>query len=728
MMKFSELWLSQWVNSGKDAKQLGQQFSQSGLGITVATPVAAEFTHVFVGQVVKCGRHPDADKLQVTKVDVGGDTLVDIVCGAKNCRQGIKVAVAVVGAVLPGDFQIKATELRGQPSNGMLCSEAELGLADSAPGIMELPENAQIGTNFREFLNLDDLSINIDLAPSRSDCSSMIGIAREVAALNGLSVTEPTWPENKVSIKDIFNLGIEDDCVQYLGRVVKGINTEAVTPLWMVEKLRRSGIAAISTIVDVLNFVELEFGFPVKALDIDKYEDDKGVINAQSTNILLHNSYFNTDDNLDPQMQSKAIERATALLLEIVGGKAGPVLGMTGNESLSPEQTFTLDRDHLNRFIGININAREVDELLTRFGFIVDAMDAQWATLPRYRSDIKSSFDLIGEVARIYGYQNIQNNTVTVQLNSVGCSKPSMPLDDYRNLMIQKGYFEAVNSTVVDLKLHQLLYPDVQAQPTPQLMGLDKSVLRFGLLPSLLSAAALNQEGQRSRVRLFETGAVFAPDSVENGPYQRQMNIAGVISGSLQDQHWAIESRNVDFYDVKGDVESLLSLITNTTCFDFEVTDNSALHPGQSAMIVCNEKVVGYLGTLHPNAQKGFGLTGRTFIFELNLDALFCAITAQRAVISKFPASRADLSVIVSQHQDAGKIISFIEKVGVNQLVDLKLFDVDQGKDMTPGFKSLGLSLTLQDVKRTLEDKDITVAVDTVVAALTKEFNVLLRE
>ncbi len=797
-MKFSELWLREWVNPAIDSTQLCEQITMAGLEVDGVNAIAGEFTNVVVGEVVECGRHPDADKLQVTKVNVGDDELVDIVCGAANCRQGIKVAVAKVGAVLPGNFKIKKAKLRGQPSCGMLCSESELGLADSSAGIMELPQDAAVGTNFRDFLGLDDVMIDIDLTANRGDCLGMIGIAREVGVLNQMPVVEPQWQNSEVTIDDTFAINIEasDACPRYLGRVIKGIDLAATTPLWMVEKLRRGGIRSIDPVVDITNYVLLELGHPMHAFDLAKLSgsivvrkakaDEKlmlldgnevslreetlviadeqkalaiagifgglesGVTTA-SRDIFLESAFFaplaimgqarsyglHTDAShryergVDPELQYKAMERATALLLSIVGGQAGPIVAAQDDAHIPQPKTIDLRAERIKRIIGIEIDAEQVEEILTRLGLSVNANSEKngWSvTVPTYRFDIKIEVDLIEEIARVYGYNNIPNIAPMASLNMATNKESNIGIHKYRNLLVDRGFTEAITYSFVDPKVQKSLHPDVQGIELPHPISADMSVMRLSLLPGLLSAVVYNQNRQQSRIRLFEQGLSFVPDeSAEMGIRQETM-LAGVICGSQNGEHWTQEDRAVDFYDIKGDVEALLGLAGENTEFSFQVSDNKALHPGQSASIWADGKVVGYVGAVHPRAQKQLSLNGRTFVFELNLAAVNQAKIPEAQTLSKFPANRRDLAIVVDQATEAGKIISFIEKVGVNQLVDLKLFDVYQGKGVAPGFKSLAISLTLQDKERTLEDKDIALAVDQVVEALASEFNASLRE
>lgn len=795
-MKFSESWLREWVNPDITREQLLEQVTMAGLEVDGVLGVAGEFTGVVVGEVIECGRHPDADKLQVTKVNIGAEEPVDIVCGAKNCRLGIKVPVATVGALLPGNFKIKKAKLRGQPSMGMICSESELGLAENSDGIMELPLDAPIGQNFREYLNLDDITIDIDLTPNRGDCLGINGIAREVGVLNRIAVSAPTIKENPVTIEDTFDIDIVagEQCPRYAGRVIKGINPGAQTPLWMIEKLRRSGIRSIDPCVDVTNFVLLELGHPMHAFDLDKLEgkivvrmaeqDEKitlldgneatlrsdtlviadeqkavamaGIfggdatgVTENSSNIFLESAFFSpvhimgkarsyglhTDAShryergVNPQMQVRALERATELLLDIVGGQAGPIVEANAQEHIPQSRKISLRQARADHVIGHKISAQEIEEIFTRLGFEVSKNDTGWDVLvPSYRFDINIEVDLIEEIARVYGYNNIPNLPPQAHLKMAERKEANLGVNRFRNTLVSRGYTEAITYSFVDPKIQKALHPEQEGIVLPHPISADMSVMRLSLLPGLLAAVSYNQNRQQGRVRLFEQGLSFVPDDNADLGIRQETMIGGVISGSYADEHWSIEERNVDFYDVKGDVEALLGLSDDSTRISYEVSDNSALHPGQSANILIDGKVIGYLGAVHPRCQKALSLNGRTFVFQMKLAAISTAKIPEAAVISKFPANRRDLAIVVKQQVQAGDVISFIEKVGVNQLLDLKLFDVYQGKGIEPGFKSLAISLTLQDTERTLEEKDIAEAVDKIVAALAEEFNASLRE
>ncbi|MEN8823597.1 MAG: phenylalanine--tRNA ligase subunit beta, partial [Glaciecola sp.] len=476
-MIFSEAWLREYVNPALDIQALAEQISMAGLEVDGLEPVAGEFSGVVVGQVVECAQHPDADKLRVTKIDVGSEELLDIVCGAPNCRTGIKVAVACVGAVLPGNFKIKKAKLRGQPSFGMLCSFSELGMGDSHDGIMELAESAPVGQDIREYLHLDDTAIEIDLTPNRADCLGIRGVAREVGVLNSLSVSYPEIVPAKVTcdVSKQVHLDAPEACPRYLARVINNVDLSVPSPLWLVEKLRRSGIRSIDPVVDVTNYVLLELGHPMHAFNADSVSGDIHVrmaqpdealtlldeseikvnsntlviadenkalalagifgglhsgVTADTKNIVLEAAFFAPDAILgkarqyglhtdashryergvDPQLQRDAMERATQLLTDIVGGEVGPIIEAVSESHVPQAAQVTLREARLAKVIGISIPTETVTEILSRLGFAVEYKDNEWSvSVPAYRFDISIEEDLIEEVARVYGYNNIPN-------------------------------------------------------------------------------------------------------------------------------------------------------------------------------------------------------------------------------------------------------------------------------------------------------------------------------
>jgi len=807
-MKFSESWLREWVNPALSSDELAHQITMAGLEVDGVDPVAGEFSGVVIGEVVECGPHPDADKLQVTKISLGDYSsatvekgeLVDIVCGAKNCRLGLKVAVATVGAVLPGDFKIKKAKLRGVPSFGMLCSESEIGLADDSAGIMELASDAPLGQCVREYLDLDDVTIDVDLTANRGDCLGIKGLAREVGVLNSLEVTEPTISKVAPTIDDVLTINIEanEACPRYLGRVIKGINPSATTPLWMVEKLRRCGTRSIEPVVDVTNYILLELGHPMHAFDLAKLDgsvnvrfankeekltlldenevtlkegtlviadDSKALamagifgglesgVTTNTTDIFLESAFFaplailgkarqyglHTDSShryergIDPTLQHDAIERATELLLSIVGGQAGPVVEAKSDADIPQIKDVSLRREKLDARIGHHIEDDKVTEILTRLGFTVsttgEGVDKVWqVVVSAYRFDIKIEVDLIEEVARIYGYNNIPNISPKATLKMCEKKEAKLSLSNLKQVLVNRDYQEAITYSFVDPKVQALLHPEQAVMTLPHPISSEMSVMRLSLWTGLLQAMVYNQNRQQGRVRLFEAGLRFVPDeSAENGVRQQNM-IAGVISGQRVDEHWSMEKAATDFYDIKGDVEAVLALTCDAQGYEFSKAEVDALHPGQTAKITKNGIYVGCVGALHPELERKLGLNGRTLIFELLLSEVLVQKIPEASDISRFPANRRDLAIVVKEEVDAKKVLQLIEKVGGNYLIDLNLFDVYQGQGIDDGFKSLAIALVLQDTSKTLEEKDITDVIDRVVETLKTELNASLRD
>ncbi|WP_145339106.1 phenylalanine--tRNA ligase subunit beta [Pantoea sp. PSNIH1] len=795
-MKFSELWLREWVNPALDSAALSEQITMAGLEVDGVDPVAGAFHGVVVGEVVECGQHPNADKLRVTKINVGGDRLLDIVCGAPNCRQGLKVAVATVGAVLPGDFKIKAAKLRGEPSEGMLCSFSELGISDDHNGIIELPADAPVGCDIRDYLKLDDNTIEISVTPNRADCLSIAGVARDVAVVNGLPLTAPAAEPVAATVPDTFPIRIDatDACPRYLGRVIKGINVKAETPLWMREKLRRCGIRSIDPVVDVTNYVLLELGQPMHAFDLDrisggivvrmaqenetltlldgteaKLQNDTLVIadhqqalamggifggehsgvNEATRNVLFECAYFDplaitgrarrhglhTDAShryergVDPALQHTAIERATRLLLDICGGEAGPVIDQTDACKLPPRATITLRRTKLDRLIGHVIADEQVTDILTRLGCEVTQGEGEWkAVAPSWRFDMAIEEDLVEEVARVYGYNNIPDVPVKASLIMTQHREASLSLKRAKTLLTDKGYQEAITYSFVDPKVQQLLHPGEEALILPSPISSDMSAMRLSLWTGLLSAVVYNQNRQQGRVRLFESGLRFVPDTQADLGIRQDLMLAGVISGHRDEEHWDLARQPVDFYDLKGDLESLLELTGKSEAISFRAAANPALHPGQTAAIWLDNEQIGFIGVVHPELERKLDLNGRTLVFELLWNKVADRVLPDAREISRFPANRRDIAVVVAESVPAADIIAECKKVGVNQVVGVNLFDVYRGKGVNEGEKSLAISLILQDTSRTLEEEEIAATVARCVAALKERFQATLRD
>jgi phenylalanyl-tRNA synthetase beta chain len=795
-MKFSELWLREWVNPSVSTDELTHQITMAGLEVDDVLPVAGTFTGVKVGKVVECGQHPDADKLRVTKIDVGEEELLDIVCGAPNCRQGIKVAVATVGAVLPGDFKIKKAKLRGQPSHGMLCSFSELGIDVESDGIMELSDTAEIGKDFRDFLELNDVTVDVDLTANRADCFSIRGLAREVGVLNRADVTEPAFENAANTIQDTIEIDVQAPaaCPRYLGRIVKNVNVKAQSPLWMQEKLRRCGIRSIDAVVDITNYVLLEQGHPMHAFDLSKIEggvvvrmaeqDEKltlldgneaklsidtlviadqnkalaiaGIfggehsgVTTDTQDILLEAAFFAPDHirgrarkyglhtdasmryerGVDYSLQYKAMERATQLLVDICGGEVAPIVAAESDAELPKPNKVALRREKLDSLLGHHIADTDVVEILERLGLSVATTDTGWSAIaPTWRFDIAIEQDLIEEVGRIYGYDNIPNQHPVAALTMHNHVEADMPLKRVRNLLVDRGYQEAITYSFVEPEQQKLVVPGVEPLVLPFPISADMSAMRLGLIQGLLNTVVHNQKRQQPRVRLFEYGLRFVPsEQAENGMQQEPM-LAGVIAGTRGEEHWDIETTTVDFFDLKGDLEAVLELTANEKAYSFAPTSHPALHPGQSAAIIVDGQEVGVIGTVHPELERKFGLNGRTIVFEIEWSAINTKVIPEAVQLSKFPANRRDIAVVVDDSVASGDIVKACLENGGEFLVDAKLFDVYVGKGVEEGKKSLAIALTLQSVERTLEDSDIAGAVNSIVTHISESFGASLRD
>ena len=789
-MKFSEQWLREWVNPAIETEALLHQVTMAGLEVDGIEAVAGEFSGVVVAEILSAEQHPDADKLRVCQVNDGKETF-NVVCGAPNARVGIKVPFAQVGAVLPGNFKIKKAKLRGVESFGMLCAEAELGLAESSDGLMELPDGAPIGESVYDWLKLSDNTIEVDLTPNRSDCLSVAGLAREVGVLTKLDVCEPEISSVSAVVDDTFpvNLSGPEACPKYLGRVIRGVNPEAHTPLWMAEKLRRCGLRSIEPAVDVTNYVLLELGQPMHAFDLNKLKggidvrfakdeekltlldgqdvslredtlviaDESGPlaiagimggqnsgVTSETKDVFLECAFFtplaiagkarsyglHTDSShryergVDYTLQHKAMERATALLLEIMGGQPGPVVETVDKSQLPEARTVCLRAAKLESLLGISIPADEVQDILTRLGLeLLEDKNGEWLfSVPPYRFDISIEPDLVEEVGRIYGYNNLPKTTTQGGLSLIPDDEATHPMHFIEDRLVSLGYQEAITYSFVEESLQKQLAPNDKAIPLANPISSDMGVMRTSLWTGLLSAAEYNQKRQQSRIKLFETGLKFID---VDGDIEQTRMLSGVVVGNSAEENWCNEKRPVDFYDVKSDLESLLYSIDKTV--HFEKAENPGLHPGQCAQIVKNGKILGYFGKLHPKLQKTFDLNGSVFLFELRLKELVKGQVPNFTEVSKYPGVRRDLAILINSEASYQDIKAVVRENAGDDLVGLKVFDVYVGDNLGEGLKSIALGLNWQRADRTLNDEEVTMAFDSIVAALSERFDAKIR-
>jgi phenylalanyl-tRNA synthetase beta chain len=796
-MIFSINWLKEWVEPQLDTPQLIEALTMAGLEVDGTSSAARAFSGIVIAEVSSVRAHPDADKLSLCQVN-DGDNDHQVVCGAPNVRPGMKVPFATIGAeIITGEgekpFKIKAAKLRGVESQGMLCSAEELGLAESSTGLLELPGDAPTGQDVRDYLGLDDVSIELDLTPNRGDCLGMRGIAREVGVIARREVTEPAIAEPPAAHGDEFpiNISAAEACPRYLGRIIRNINLDAEAPLWMQEKLRRSGLRSIDPVVDVTNYVLLELGQPMHAFDFAKLsggidvrmansgekltlldgkevalndqvlviaDHDKAVAMAgimggletsvtdQTRDVFLECAFFDplavagkarqfgmhTDAShryergVDWQLQHRAMARATELLLDIVGGEAGPVTEATGTLPDTPQ--VTLRYSALERLLGIRLEQAEIRDILLRLGMTVvgENSDSLTVAVPSFRFDIRLEADLIEELARVYGYNNIPPTQGLGPAPLTSRSEQVLPLARLKRQMVSLGFQETVTYSFIEPGLAQAVAGEAELIRLQNPISEDMSVMRTSILPGLLSVLQYNQNRRQDRLRLFEAGMVFQK---QGGETHQEVMLAGLISGQRLPINWSNNKDSYDFYDVKGDVESLLFQGGKTGQFSFRSAQIPVCHPGRCAAVIADDgSVVGHLGALHPQLQRDLDLHGEIYLFELRLAPLQHTELPRAKTLSRHPEVSRDLAIVVDESVAAGDLLAVVRENAGENLTDLRIFDVYQGDAVTKNKKSLALGLTWQHPSRTLSDEEINAIISSCINALEEQFNASLRD
>lgn len=792
-MKFSEQWLREWVSPDVSTEDLGHRLTMGGLEVDAIEPVAGEFSKIVVGEVIAVEQHPDADRLRVCKVNVGEPDLLQIVCGAPNVLIGMRVPAALVGAKLPGGMKIKKGKLRGVESHGMLCSAAELGIVEEAEGLLPLPLDAEPGMDVREYLKLDDVSIELGLTPNRGDCLGMVGLARETGVLFDADVQQLEVNDVAAVNSDTFPIEVQatEDCPRYLGRVIRNVDVSAPTPMWMQERLRRSGLRSISPVVDVTNYVLLELGQPMHAFDLDKLQGgiwvrravrnetlvlldgnkvvlkpdtlviadvrgplalagimggEQSAVNDDSKHLFLESAFFvpesiagrargyglHTDSShrfergVDPSIQKQAIERATALLLEIVGGEAGPVIEVLNDAHLPKSAPITLRAERIERVLGVSVPDEDVSSMLERLGMRVEMGKREWkVTAPSFRFDISLEEDLIEEIGRIYGYDQLPTRHPQSGLKIGSRDESKVSLRRIRKRLVNRGYQEAVNYSFIDPAVQARFSPGQTAMALANPLAADMAVMRTSLLPGLVESLKYNQNRQQARVLLFECGVKYLK---QDNDIKEERTIAGIVSGSLLAEQWAAERRAFDYFDMKADVEDLLSMSGSLEAVSFEAGENPVFHPGQSAKISRNGEDIGWVGAIHPLLAREMDLSGAVFAFEMKLDVLQAGELPGFSEISRYPSIRRDIAIIVDEAVAAENVCKTIRRVAGDKLQNLELFDVYSGKGIDSGRKSLALGLILQATSRTLTDTDVETVMEAVLTTLKTEFEAILRD
>jgi len=792
-MRFSEAWLREWVDPPVPTDALADQLSMAGLEVDAVAPVAPPFSGVVIGAVQAVEPHPDAAKLRICRVDVGAadGQALQIICGAANVAAGMRVPVATIGAELPGDFKIKKAKLRGASSFGMICSAAELGLAESADGILPLPDDAPVGEGFRAWLGLDDRAIELDLTPDRADCLSVAGVAREVGVLNRVPVSGPAIEPVAPLHDDEHRVELIADkaCPRYLCRVVRGVDPTAETPLWMTERLRRSGLRPIAAIVDITNYILLELGQPMHAFDRGRLEGPIRVrmavagerltllngdevelrgdtlviadatrplamagimggadsaVSGETRDVLLESAFFaptaisgrarayglHTDSShrfergVDYRLQRRAMERATELLLRIAGGQPGPITEALAEANLPPANPLRLRRRRIGQLLGIEAEDGQVEDILTRLGMALAPTAEGWdVSAPSSRFDIEREVDLIAEIGRIHGYDNIPSTHARSAAATRAPAEMDFDLDRARQLLVDRGYFEAITYSFVSPEIQSLFDPAAELLALTNPLSAELSVMRAGLWPGLAQAALQNLARQQSRVRLFESGLRFRLD---NGSLQQEPMLAGLAVGPVLPEQWGERARPVDFFDVKGDIEAILG--RSGYGHAFVAAPHPALHPGHSARIERNGSPIGWVGALHPALAQQLDLPKGVQLFEIATAALGGAAKPSFELVSKFPSIRRDLAILVGLDVSWEQVRACVAAAAGDLLTQLVLFDVYQGKNIEAGRKSMALGLILQASSQTLTDQDVERVMARVVTRLSDELRARLRD
>ena len=808
-MQFPESWLRSFVNPPITTDELSHRLTMAGLEVEEVDPVAPPFSQIVVGHVVEVNKHPDADRLNVCKVDAGTGELLQIVCGAPNVSVGIKVPCAMVGAELPpGEdgkpFKIKIGKLRGVESYGMLCSARELKLSEDHGGLLILPEDTPVGADIRKVLDLDDQIFVIKLTPNKADCLSIHGVAREVSALTGAPITMPSMAPVAVTLADKLPVKVEapDLCGRFSGRIIRGVNAHAKTPAWMVSRIERAGMRSVSALVDISNYVMLELGRPSHVFDLDKIHGgltvrwgkpgeelkllngdtitvdekvgviadeqaieslagimggDKTAVTLDTQNIYVEAAFwwpaaiqgrarrynFSTDAGhrfergVDYATTVEHIERISALILEICGGQAGPIDDQIVN--LPKREPVRMRVARAARVLGIPLSHEVVADVFKRLGltFSVDG-DVFIVEPPSYRFDLEIEEDLIEEVARIYGFEQIPAKPPVAENEMRSTDEARRTMHDVRHAVAARDYHEVVNFAFVETEWEADFAGNTNPIPLLNPIASQYSVMRSTLIGGLLDKVRYNLNRKASRVRMFEVGRVFHRDaSVADGGlsiagYAQPMMAGGIAYGPSKEEQWGVQTRPVDFFDVKGDVESLLWPLQAR----FERAEHPALHPGRSARVVLNGRAIGWIGELHPRWLQKYDLPTAPVVWELELDAITAIGLPKYREVPRVPAVTRDIALVVRQDVAVQDLVDTFEKTAIGTpwqryLQGVVLFDEFRPKAATAAIgaqeKSLAFRITLQDTDSTLQDDIVEAATQQLIRAAGDAFGARLR-
>ena len=791
-------WLKTYIDFEFSLNELAERLTMLGVEVEAIKQLGTGLDGIVVGRVDVVGRHPNADKLVLCQVDVGEAESLQIVCGAPNVREGMFAPVATIGATLPIGLTIKSAKLRGEISQGMLCSEKELGLSEDAAGLMELSADISVGTPLTEALRLDDVMFELEVTPNRPDCLSLIGVAREIRAETGnpLKLPHVDLEENETDIRDLTSVTIDapDLCPRYAARVIQGVKV-AESPAWLQQRLESVGVGVVNNIVDVTNFVLMEYGQPLHAFDYHKLSENRIVvrraadderlttldevdrelttdtlviadaekpvalagimggydseITETTCDVLLESAYFNPSSiratakalginteasyrferGADPGAVLAALDRAAQLIAELAGGTVckGTVDVYPGEEPLREIQ-FRPDR--VNFVLGTELEATEMEQILSRLGFDVEASGSAYqVTIPTFRSDITREIDLIEEIARVYGYDNIPTTLPKGDI-PVPASDPKVEVRRcLKHFLLAAGMMEAVNYSFCDPNCFGKIRlasdnPLRDAVPLRNPLSPEMSLLRTTLIPGLLENTQHNRNHRINTIGLFEIGGVFVRDGDQKEPER----IAGILAGQIGDGIYGNPYRSPDFFDIKGLVEGMLE-VCGITEYTLQKTDVPTFHPGRNAAVLLGEKPVGTFGEAHPVVLENYDLPYKAYLFEFDLEALVDVAVFAKSFepISIYPKVERDLAIVLDKMVLSNMPIELIYTTGGEWVESVRLFDVYEGEQVPEGKKSLAYTIVYHSANETLTDKAVNALHDKVVKRLNQELGAELR-
>ena len=791
-MKISESWLRSWTNPDLSTKNLAHKMTMIGLEANSIFEDGKDIEKIIIAKLITIEEHPNADKLKICNLAINGKKQIKVVCGATNILCEKKYPLAIPGTKLPNGIIIQKSKIRGVISNGMLCSESEIGLGEDADGIMELPDDAPTGKKLINYLELPDSIFDIDIMPNRGDCFSVLGIAREVSLFSKRKLKDNTVSNIKQTIEDTYEINVKKPklCPRFSARIFKNIKISK-TPLWLIERLRKSGIRSIHPIVDVTNYVMIELGQPLHAYDLSlldgpivpRYANDKetitlldgqnirinkntvvvaddsgaiglaGIMGGSKTSvsgttkdILLEAAFWPTgimsgqarsyglqtdasmrfERGVDPYLQIRSLERASQLLMEITNCDVGPLIDVCDKKYLPQSKSVELHASRLKKILGTTETNSKVYKILSNLGFKTKKTSEGWnVTVPSYRFDINIEDDLIEEIVRFHGFHLIPEITADVNLPLVEYNESEVDIEKISNALVNLDYQEIITYSFINPELNILLTGNKSKLQLKNPISPEMSAMRESLLPGLILTAQRNISRQQQRVRIFEVGRTFRGTLSKHNEI---LTISGLALGSVASENWSDKKRSLDYYDIKGDIESLLNSTSKGISYSFVASQHPSLQVGQAADIFREGKRIGMIGKLHPSIAKNFDLKVNVFIFELNAEESFYSPISKVQTISKFPYIRRDLSLVVDENITASELVNLIKEVEPELVNEIIIFDIYRGKGVEEGRKSIALGLILQEKSRTLTDLDADNIVKNVLVQMKNKFSATLRE